>query len=222
MKLYQLNFITAALLIFLSGCSSVYLEHPGTNKGAFNESLLDKSTGQAIENSGIPLDTVTNKSVYLDILSADNQGKIAGYLLPLFQKRNAVVVSDIEKADFVIRIAEKVSGVNSVKRDFWWTLGVISWFSDAESSQAKTRIYIQLIDNKRQAVVHSQMGESQMLYADRIRNSDFWVLFIPIPAERYISTGEISEEQSLLSSIFGLGDKNRPTSQDKETQNNKQ
>lgn len=215
--LYTLSF----LLIAVSGCSSVLLEHPGTNKGVFNESLLDKSTGQAIDKSELPLNVLTNKKVFLDIRSADNEGKIVAYLLPIMQKQNTVVVSNMDKADFVLRIAEKSSGVNSVRRNFWWTLGVISWNSDAESSQAKTKLYIQLVDNKRKAVVHSQLGESQMLYGDRIRNSDFWILFFPIPAERYVSSGEITEEQSMLGSLMGLGDKNRPTSQDKDIKEKK-
>ena len=187
-KKIKIFFIFYILLFTLLTCSSIRVTNPGSNPGIHNETSLVNATHKTLEKADLPFSKLQNKKVYLEVLS-QNKARITSLILPTFREHHIQLTEDKTKADIIVKIIERLGGVNIRNEFFGFWLG-IGMTSFKDSAQAKSVLYIEIIDTNSDTPLYAKLVSSGVHYTDISRNSVFWLFYLPIPLESYSSTGE--------------------------------
>ncbi|MCP3925368.1 MAG: DUF4136 domain-containing protein [Desulfobacterales bacterium] len=172
--------------LFLCSCSKVYLKHPGTNPGIHNEAVFSTATKKSLEKANMPFEQLASRKVYVEILSK-NPGRIYAHLSPMLQTNGIKTASKIDNAKILLRISEKIGGVNLVRKNYWWWWPVPPMFYNnwSTSSQAKSELLIEFFDLRSGNLIFSKLSSSGREYSDITRDRDFYFLMFKINLEHF-------------------------------------
>lgn len=183
-KLLILSVIASTFL--LTSCSRVYLNHPGTNPGIHNEAVLSKATEKALKGANMPFEQLASRRVFVEILSK-NKGRIYSLLSPMLQVNGIKTVSNIDQAKVLLRVSEKIGGVNLVRKNYWWWWPAppMAYFNISRSSQAKSDLLIEFIDLRTNKIIFSKLSSSGREYSDITRDRVFYFTVFRINLESF-------------------------------------
>jgi len=172
------------VVIMTNSCTTTKAFNPGYDSGLHNGIILNKSTLEAIAGINIP-DSIKSSKIFIEVLSKD-EGRIYGLLAPKIVKAGIEVTSNIKVADYILRVSDRLSGVNQRYIDDWFTLILISTTRSRIDVEAKTILYYELFNNRDGSLVYSDWTKSQVLRSTAWERSIFWILIFPIlPIETF-------------------------------------
>jgi hypothetical protein len=141
-----------------------------------------------MERLPLNIATLSGEPVFVEVIGSDT-GRLWVRAMEVLATRRLRIVEKRSDAKFVLRIAERSSGVDGITQVYWYTVLYWTWYSSALSSQGNCDLYFQMLDEAG-AVVDSGSSHVARAQVDLERNKTLWILFIPIPLRRYVADGE--------------------------------